>query len=207
MIAGEFNSGKSSFINALLGERVLPEGVTPTTDRINLLRHGPEVTEHAVEAFLLERTHPAELLRELSVVDTPGTNAVIRRHEELTRDFVPRADLVLFVTSADRPFSESEREFLERIRDWGKKIVFIVNKIDILAGGCRAGRGAGLRPRQRRRRCWASRRRSSRCPPAEAVQARGSGDSRRSGSRAGSPPWSTTSSRRSTRRSGSGSSC
>jgi GTP-binding protein EngB required for normal cell division len=133
VIAGEFNSGKSSFINALLGERVLPEGVTPTTDRINLLHHGPAVTEHAVEAFLLERTHPAELLRELSVVDTPGTNAIIRRHEELTRDFVPRADLVLFVTSADRPFSESEREFLERIREWGKKIVFIVNKIDILA--------------------------------------------------------------------------
>jgi GTP-binding protein EngB required for normal cell division len=134
VIAGEFNSGKSSFINALLGERVLPEGVTPTTDRINLLRHGSEITERPLEAFLLERTHPAELLRELSVVDTPGTNAVIRRHEELTRDFVPRADLVLFVTSADRPFSESEREFLERIREWGKKIVFIVNKIDILAG-------------------------------------------------------------------------
>jgi small GTP-binding protein len=134
VIAGEFNSGKSSFINALLGERVLPEGVTPTTDRINLLRHGSGITERPLEAFLLERTHPAELLRELSVVDTPGTNAVIRRHEELTRDFVPRADLVLFVTSADRPFSESEREFLERIREWGKKIVFIVNKIDILAG-------------------------------------------------------------------------
>ncbi len=134
VIAGEFNSGKSSFINALLGERVLPEGVTPTTDRINLLHHGPEITERPLEAYLLERTHPAELLRELSVVDTPGTNAVIRRHEELTRDFIPRADLVLFVTSADRPFSESEREFLERIREWGKKIVFIVNKIDILAG-------------------------------------------------------------------------
>jgi small GTP-binding protein len=134
VIAGEFNSGKSSFINALLGERVLPEGVTPTTDRINLLRHGPEITERPLEAYLLERTHPAELLRELNVVDTPGTNAVIRRHEELTRDFIPRADLVLFVTSADRPFSESEREFLERIREWGKKILFIVNKIDILAG-------------------------------------------------------------------------
>jgi small GTP-binding protein len=134
VIAGEFNSGKSSFINALLGERVLPEGVTPTTDRINLLRHGPEITERPLEAYLLERTHPAELLRELNVVDTPGTNAVIRRHEELTSDFIPRADLVLFVTSADRPFSESEREFLEQIRQWGKKIVFIVNKIDILAG-------------------------------------------------------------------------
>ncbi len=132
VIAGEFNSGKSSFINALLGERVLPEGVTPTTDRINVLRHGAEVSEQLREAYLLERTHPAEVLRELNIVDTPGTNAIIRRHEELTRDFVPRSDLVLFVTSADRPFTESERGFLEQIREWGKKIVFIVNKIDIL---------------------------------------------------------------------------
>jgi small GTP-binding protein len=132
VIAGEFNSGKSSFINALLGERVLPEGVTPTTDRINLLRHGATVSEQQLESFLLERTHPAELLREITVVDTPGTNAIIRRHEELTRDFVPRSDLVLFVTSADRPFTESERTFLEQIREWGKKIVFVINKVDIL---------------------------------------------------------------------------
>jgi small GTP-binding protein len=132
VIAGEFNSGKSSFINALLGERVLPEGVTPTTDRINVLRHGADVSELLREAYLLERTHPADVLREINIVDTPGTNAIIRRHEELTRDFVPRSDLVLFVTSADRPFTESERAFLEQIRQWGKKIVFIVNKIDIL---------------------------------------------------------------------------
>jgi small GTP-binding protein len=132
VVAGEFNSGKSSFINALLGERVLPEGVTPTTDRINILRHGPAVSEQLREAYLLERTHPAEVLREINIVDTPGTNAILRRHEELTREFVPRSDLVLFVTSADRPFTESERAFLEQIRQWGKKIVFIVNKIDIL---------------------------------------------------------------------------
>jgi ribosome biogenesis GTPase A len=132
VVAGEFNSGKSSFINALLGERVLPEGVTPTTDRINVLRHGPVVSDNLREAYLLERTHPADVLREISIVDTPGTNAIIRRHEELTRDFVPRSDLVLFVTSADRPFTESERAFLEQIREWGKKIVFIINKIDIL---------------------------------------------------------------------------
>jgi small GTP-binding protein len=132
VVAGEFNSGKSSFINALLGERVLPEGVTPTTDRINVLRYGQQVSEQLREAYLLERTHPAEVLREINIVDTPGTNAIIRRHEELTRDYVPRSDLVLFVTSADRPFTESERTFLEQIRQWGKKIVFIVNKIDIL---------------------------------------------------------------------------
>jgi small GTP-binding protein len=132
VVAGEFNSGKSSFINALLGERVLPEGVTPTTDRINRLRYGAEPSEQLLEAYLLERTYPADLLREITIVDTPGTNAIIRRHEELTRDFLPRSDLVLFVTSADRPFTESERGFLEQIREWGKKIVFVVNKIDIL---------------------------------------------------------------------------
>ena len=132
VVAGEFNSGKSSFINALLGERVLPEGVTPTTDRINLLRWGPEVTDEMLQAYLLQRTHPAPLLRDVNVVDTPGTNAVLREHEALTRDFVPRSDLVLFVTSADRPFTESERAFLEQIRAWGKKIVLVVNKIDIL---------------------------------------------------------------------------
>ncbi|HEY1011878.1 MAG TPA: dynamin family protein [Herpetosiphonaceae bacterium] len=132
VIAGEFNAGKSSFINALIGERVLPEGVTPTTDRINILRYGEEISDRLIEDFLLERTYPSPVLGELNIVDTPGTNAIIRRHEELTRDYVPRSDLVLFVTSADRPFTESERTFLEQIREWGKKIILVINKIDIL---------------------------------------------------------------------------
>ena len=72
------------------------------------------------------------MLRDINIVDTPGTNAVLRQHEALTREFVPRADLVLFVTSADRPFTESERAFLQAIREWGKKVVVAVNKIDIL---------------------------------------------------------------------------
>lgn len=132
VVVGEFNSGKSSFINALLGQDVLPEGVTPTTATINLLRYGPTVTERQTADFVTERTHPAEFLRQISIVDTPGTNAIIRRHEELTRTFVPRSDMVLFITSADRPFTESERSFMETIREWGKKIVLILNKIDLL---------------------------------------------------------------------------
>jgi small GTP-binding protein len=132
VIAGEFNSGKSSFVNALLGDKVVAEGVTPTTDRITLLRHGDEPSERTVEEFLAERRFPAEVLRSIAVVDTPGTNAIIRRHEELTRDFIPRSDLVLFITSADRPFTESERSFLAMIREWGKKIVIVLNKVDLL---------------------------------------------------------------------------
>ena len=134
VVVGEFNSGKSAFINALVGRPILPEGVTPTTAEINVLRHGEQEHVESKSDGLRLITAPAELLRHLHLVDTPGTNAVIREHEALTSDFVPRADLVFFVTSADRPFTESERQFLARIREWGKKIVFVVNKVDILAG-------------------------------------------------------------------------
>jgi small GTP-binding protein len=131
VVVGEFNAGKSAFINALVGRQLLKEGVTPTTAQIHLLKHGDTIAESADEHGLAVTTAPAELLREVQIVDTPGTNAIIREHERITTSFVPRADLVLFVTSADRPFTETERAFLETIRGWGKKIVVVVNKVDI----------------------------------------------------------------------------
>lgn len=133
VIAGEFNSGKSAFINALLGQKLQPEGVTPTTDQIYLLRYGETEQRLPGENGVWIQTAPVDLLSKLTVVDTPGTNAIVREHEALTSQFIPRSDLVLFVTSADRPFTESERAFLEQIRDWGKKIVLVINKIDILS--------------------------------------------------------------------------
>jgi small GTP-binding protein len=132
VIVGEFNAGKSAFINALLGAPVLTEGVTPTTAQVNLLQYGDTATRVERSDHLHVLTAPVEFLREIAIVDTPGTNAVIREHEAITADFVPRSDLVLFVTSVDRPFTESERQFLTVIRDWGKKVVFVINKIDLL---------------------------------------------------------------------------
>jgi len=132
VIVGEFNSGKSAFINALLGAEVSTEGVTPTTDRITVLRHGDEPAERERREGILEKSYPNDFLREVAIVDTPGTNAIIRQHEELSKGFVPRSDLVLFVTSAERPLTESERGYLELIRDWGKKILLVVNKVDLL---------------------------------------------------------------------------
>src|SRR5262245_23670574 len=132
VVVGEFNAGKSAVINALLGEKVLEEGPTPTTSRVELVKYGPERKRTPAGGDFEEIALPLEILREMNVVDTPGTNAVVEGHEALTRDFVPRSELVLFVTSADRPFTESERRFLGTIRDWGKKVVVAVNKIDIL---------------------------------------------------------------------------
>ena len=132
VIIGEFNAGKSAFINALLGSRVVQEGVTPTTAQINVLQFGESPSRVVRDAALHIITAPAPLLREIHIVDTPGTNAIIREHETITADFVPRSDLVLFVTSADRPFTETERAFLEQVRGWGKKVVVVINKIDIL---------------------------------------------------------------------------
>ncbi len=132
VVAGEFNAGKSTVVNALFGRRVMEEGPVPTTDKITVLKHGDEEAVHRRGEFVTERHFPHPFLESLSLVDTPGTNSIVREHQALTEDFVPRADLVLFVTSYDRPLSESERTFLEYIRGaWGKRLVVVVNKADL----------------------------------------------------------------------------
>ncbi|KAJ9171956.1 hypothetical protein P3X46_015250 [Hevea brasiliensis] len=135
-IVGEFNSGKSTVINALLGERYLKEGVVPTTNEITFLRYSDYNSE---EPQRCER-HPdgqyicylaAPILKEMNIVDTPGTNVILQRQQRLTEEFVPRADLLLFVISADRPLTESEVAFLRYTQQWKKKVVFVLNKSDL----------------------------------------------------------------------------
>lgn len=132
VIAGEYNSGKSSFINAMCGEHVLQDGPTPTTNRITLLTYGDKVEVKEVGDHLCQATYPMEALKDVTLVDTPGTNSIIIEHAALTESFVHRAELVLFVTSADHPFTESERQFLQFLKGkWGRKVLFILNKIDL----------------------------------------------------------------------------
>lgn len=131
VVVGEFNSGKSTMINALLGREAMAEGITPTTSMVHLIRYGETPSRRQAADWGELVTVPSEPLRTMSIVDTPGTNSVFTDHEILTKRFYPRADLVFFVASADRPYSESERRFLESIRGWGKKIVVLINKIDL----------------------------------------------------------------------------
>src|SRR5687767_1187287 len=140
VIVGEFNAGKSSLINALFGDRLRVEGPVPVDDRISILRFsdsaaGTSATPRQLSDFVTEHHYSVEFLRNITLVDTPGTNSIIQRHQEITQDYIPRADLVLFVTSIDRPLSESERQFLQFIREWGKKVVFVLNKIDTKSEG------------------------------------------------------------------------
>ena len=130
VIVGEFNSGKSSFINALFGQKVRVEGPVPVDDRITILRYAAHPDERQLTSFISEKRMPVDFLRNIAVVDTPGTNSVIKQHQEITEDFIPRADLILFTTSIDRPMTESERQFLAFVQKWGKKIVIVLNKID-----------------------------------------------------------------------------
>ncbi|CAH8250997.1 unnamed protein product [Arabidopsis lyrata] len=136
VIVGEFNSGKSTVINALLGKRYLKEGVVPTTNEITFLCYSDLESEEQQRC----QTHPdgqyvcylpAPILKDINIVDTPGTNVILQRQQRLTEEFVPRADLLVFVLSADRPLTESEVAFLRYTQQWKKKFVFILNKSDI----------------------------------------------------------------------------
>ncbi len=146
VVVGEFNAGKSALVNALLGEKVLPEGATPTTSRVTLVKWGEQVAEQVVDENFAIYTYPLPLLKELNIVDTPGTNAVIRYHERLTEEFVPRSDLVLFTTSADHPLTESERQFLERILAWGNATLVLKDTPEFFAVSARSAQRALSEP-------------------------------------------------------------
>ncbi|HYO78739.1 MAG TPA: dynamin family protein, partial [Thermoanaerobaculia bacterium] len=101
VIVGEFNAGKSSLINALFGQRLRTEGPIPVDDVISILRFAEQASQRKISDYVIEQFYPIEFLRNITLVDTPGTNSIVQRHQEITEDFIPRADLILFVTSID----------------------------------------------------------------------------------------------------------
>lgn len=128
---GEFSTGKSSIINALLGEEVLPEGITPTTDEITILKYGEETGREVLEG-IRHISLSQQRLKGIYIVDTPGTNVTMAQHEKLTQDFIPRADIVFFTIGAERAVTASEASLIGFIKEgWLKNIVFLLNKTDI----------------------------------------------------------------------------
>lgn len=133
-IIGEFNAGKSSFVNALIGEKLLPMGITPTTEYIELVRFSeePERVPTVRNEALRVWGHPNTGAPGIAIVDTPGTGSVFSKHEETAKGFLHRSDMVIFVISAKHAFAETERLYLDMAKNFGKKIILVVNQVDLL---------------------------------------------------------------------------
>ncbi len=160
VVVGEFNHGKSTFINALLGTRALPTGVTPTTAAIHHIRFAEQPEAALVYASGERKAIPFESAREFSVggttvesvdylevgypspllaerillVDTPGVNDLSLQRSDITYSYIPRADAVLFLLDAGQILKESERVFLQEklLKASRDKIIFIITKWDLL---------------------------------------------------------------------------
>jgi small GTP-binding protein len=161
VVVGEFNHGKTTFVNALLGAPILPTGVTPTTATIHHLRYGDEarakvvfgggreedIEFEKVRTFMvggesgtgdvehIEVAYPAALLQErIVLVDTPGVNDLSLQRADITYSYIPQSDAVLFLLDAGQILKESERVFLQEkiIGQARDKIVFVITKWDLL---------------------------------------------------------------------------
>ena len=133
VIVGEVKSGKSSLINALLDAPVCAVDSAPCTDSVQEINYGEEEQRVQISEFE-ERLHlPHAILRHICIVDTPGTNSIIRHHQVITENYIPQSDLVLFVFFAKNPYTGSAWEFLRYIRhDWQRNTLFVLQQADLL---------------------------------------------------------------------------
>jgi GTP-binding protein EngB required for normal cell division len=156
-VMGEFNAGKSSFVNALVGEEVAPTGVTPTTATVNALRYGAtpaarvighdghvrDLPAPDVAAFLaglsdaqardvrvVEIFLSVETLRQVEIVDTPGLNSIRPEHERVARDFLQEADAIVWVFAIGQAAKATEKEALAFAHGAGKRVLGVLNKVD-----------------------------------------------------------------------------
>ncbi|MEO1643706.1 MAG: dynamin family protein [Chloroflexota bacterium] len=134
VLVGPFSSGKSSIINALLGEEdFLKIGPTPTTDRISILRWGEDAQNMGTAGGADTVFYPSPLLRKVSFVDTPGLESVFQEHEETTRKFLHRADVVLLVMLATQAMSQRNLEYMKMFKEYGKKVIIVISQADLIS--------------------------------------------------------------------------
>ncbi len=161
VVLGEFKRGKSTLINSLLGDKLLPTSVVPLTSIVTIIKWGPqenirvifsngetktisrkELPEYVTEkgnpknvkgVNYVEVSYPAETLKGgVHLIDTPGVGSIFENNTQVTYDFLPRVDAALFLFTVDPPLSRSEMDFLRDVKQYVHKIFFIQNKIDYL---------------------------------------------------------------------------
>ncbi len=132
VVAGEVKAGKSTLLNALFGQEFCKVDVLPATDRVYIFKHGTREQTVDVSPQVTERFQPIAFLKDFNIVDTPGTNTMVAEHQEITENFIPRADLVLFVFSVVNPWGASAWELLRFVNQkWLKNIIFVLQQADL----------------------------------------------------------------------------
>jgi GTPase SAR1 family protein len=132
VVVGEVKAGKSSLLNALFGQEFCRVDVLPATDRIYIFKHGPREQTVDASGEVAERYLPIAFLQDFNIVDTPGTNTMVAEHQTITENFIPRADLVLFVFSVVNPWGASAWEMLRFVtQKWLKNVVFVLQQADL----------------------------------------------------------------------------
>ncbi len=133
MIIGEIKAGKSSFINALLKDDSICEvGAAPITDRIVQILHSGIKYEDNVNKYFRKIGMPVSILESIAIVDTPGTNTMEKGHQQITEDFIPNSDLIIFVLFAKNPHTQSAWKLLDFVKEqWKKKIIFVLQQKDL----------------------------------------------------------------------------
>lgn len=135
VIVGEVKAGKSSFINALLEteKEICKVAPQPMTDTIQQIMWGETESVVVVNQYLKQVFQPIEILKEIAIVDTPGTNTIVEHHQEITERFIPSADLIVFVFEAKNPYRQSCWDFFDFIKqEWHKKVIFVLQQKDLM---------------------------------------------------------------------------
>jgi ribosome biogenesis GTPase A len=133
VIVGEVKAGKSSFINALLEAEVCATDIEPCTDSIQQIVYADQRFVTQVEPKLKKIGMPIDILKDISIVDTPGTNTIIAEHQIITEKYIPNSDLTFFVLFAKNPYQKSAWDFLDFVSaEWRKKVVFVLQQADLL---------------------------------------------------------------------------
>lgn len=135
VIVGEVKAGKSSFINALLqtDKEICKVAPSPMTDTIQQIVFGDVEKTETVNPYLKKIFQNIDILKEIAIVDTPGTNTIVQHHQEITERFIPYSDLIVFVFEAKNPYRQSSWDFFDFIHEeWRRKVIFVLQQKDLL---------------------------------------------------------------------------
>jgi small GTP-binding protein len=132
VVVGEVKAGKSSLLNALFGRDFCKVDVLPATDRIYEFKYGEKDYDVQISDHVTALYRRIDFLKDFNIVDTPGTNTIVANHQAITENFVPMADLIVFVFAVTNPWAASAWDFLRLIgQQWKKNIVFVVQQADL----------------------------------------------------------------------------